>query len=249
MPIHTHKIILAAILLGLTIKSISYGAIAFDAAASITPLSLVSPVTWSHTVSGAETLIFVGVILKIPLGGSISGVTYNGTSMTLIDTMDGSNIVSNSGFRNSIYYLTNPTTGSNTVSVSFTGTSASAAGGSISLTGVHQTNPLDNHNCNADTTGDATVSITPVNNRTWALDNVDIFSGTPTAGSAQTARWNNAFNSGSTIGPIRPPAATPFSWTGLTTGWVDCVATFVPSVGYQLDVTDDPMLLLMTGSH
>lgn len=246
MPIHPYKVILT-ILVMLPIWSLCYGEIAFDAASSVTPLSLTSPVTWSHTVAGSETLLFVGVILKTPLGGTISGVTYNGTSMTLIDSLDGNNIVSNSGFKNSIYYLVAPAAGSNTVSVSFTGTGASAAGGSISLTGVHQTNPLDNHACNGSTTGDASVTITPVYNRTWALDNVDIFSGTPTAGASQTARWNNAFNSGSTIGPIRPPAATTFSWTGLTAGWVDCAATFVPSVGYQLDVTDDPMLLLMTG--
>lgn len=242
MSIHPFKIAGLLLLAGNV-----YGAIAFDAAASNgTPSA--NPVTWTHTCTGSNLVLYVGVDVHIPLGGSITSASYNGVAMTLIISTQGSNGVSNTGFLNGIFYLANPATGAHTVSVSFAGGAASAEGGSISLTGVDQTTPVDASSCTTSVTGEPSVTLTTIANNSWALDNVDSFSGTATVGAGQTAQWNNALNSGSSIGPITPAGATTMTWSGLSVGWAQCAASFCPVGCTVASAKGDPLYLLMHGS-
>jgi hypothetical protein len=243
-----HPLKIAILLFSMPI--VSHGAIAFDAAASQAVTSA-SPITWTHTTTGSNRVLFIGVDLQIPLGGSISGATYNGTAMTLIISTTGSNGVSNSSFIDSIFYLIAPATGANTVSVTFTGSGASGVGGSISLTGVDQSIPLDSFGCAIFSSGTPSNTITTVADSSWGLDSVSSFSGTFSgAGANQTIRWNNALNSGSSIGPISPSGATTFTWSGLSVGWADCAASFCP-VGCTVAAStlkDSMDMLLMRGT-
>jgi hypothetical protein len=103
--------------------------IAFDA---VTPFNGVcDPCTFSHTVnSGNDQIIIVGVSA---IGSvSVSGVTYNGLSLTEIRSDKSGNAIASS-----LWYRIAPSTGSNIVSVDLS-TSEEVVIGAISLNNVHQ---------------------------------------------------------------------------------------------------------------
>jgi hypothetical protein len=72
-----------------------------------------SPHSYSHTVSGSNAILYVHIFLG---GGAqtISAMTYNSVAMTLVDSQ-----ISGTGGTAFLYRLVNPTTGSNTVAITF----------------------------------------------------------------------------------------------------------------------------------
>ena len=124
--------------------------------------------TWSHTVTGSNTILVVGVT---SYNGDSPTVTYNGVSMTQAIARNGSNSL---GSR--IFYLVNPTTGTNTVSISsiygaVTGTATSYTGaGGIGATA----NQLPSAGTNPQT-----LAVTTTVNNSWLV-------GTTVAGSIIT---------------------------------------------------------------
>ena len=108
-------------------------AIASDASSLTQSPGFDNSVTVSHTVSGTDRVLLVAVHCRTDV---ITGVTYNGASMTFL----GKNI--NSGVVGvSWYYLVAPSTGTNDVIVSFSAFTLSAVA-VWSLTGVNQTSPI-----------------------------------------------------------------------------------------------------------
>ena len=85
--------------------------------------------TFSHTVAGTDRLLLVGASAR---GESVTGMTYNGTSMTLLEAANPGNI------ETTLYYLIAPDTGANNVVITCSGP-GSVAAVALSLTGVHQT--------------------------------------------------------------------------------------------------------------
>jgi hypothetical protein len=88
--------------------------------------------TYSHTCTGSDLVLFVMANCDGD-AGAITGVTYNGVSMTLIANQEvvfGQDLY--------LYGLINPATGANNVVVSWT-SSGQCASASISWTGVDQT--------------------------------------------------------------------------------------------------------------
>lgn len=89
-----------------------------------------SPFTWSHTTSGTNRLLTVFLDLNSP--GSATAVTYNGVQMTQMGTD-----ITIGGRTVQLWYLLNPASGANIISVTFTGSFLRVA--AASYTGVKQT--------------------------------------------------------------------------------------------------------------
>lgn len=84
-------------------------AIAYDNSSNTTPASTSS--SFSFTTSGSNRILIADLFLA---AGTVSTITYNGVTMTLLD--------SDSSFATSYrYYLLNPATGANTFSVTSSG--------------------------------------------------------------------------------------------------------------------------------
>ena len=110
-------------------------ALAFDAASSQVG-ALVSSLTWSHTCTGSDLALLVGVGFS-PDGCSaysISGVTYNGVAMTSVGSVGDP-----SGDCMSVqqWKLSTPSSGAHNVVVTFTG-NVYAVAGAASFTGASQ---------------------------------------------------------------------------------------------------------------
>lgn len=141
-------------------------AIAFDSFSSsqITGTSHTSN-TFSHTVTGSDTILFVIIgTYNSTGGGKISGVTYNGTSMTRY----GGEQPQQTNQQVSVYYLLNPSTGANNIVASFASQTYSWIS-AASYTGVSQTGFPDNQ---VDDTGMGTSissTLTPVASDTWLV--------------------------------------------------------------------------------
>ena len=129
----------------LLLATAARAAIGFNATTNAQSADAASSLTYSHTCSGAERLLFVGVSWKGSSGVTVSSVTYAGIGMTSIRS-DQSAAPPN--WTSHIFYLIGPATGANNVVVTMSG--AVPAGtvivsGAISLTGVDQTTALDAH--------------------------------------------------------------------------------------------------------
>lgn len=104
-------------------------AISFDAASTTTSGS--ATFSWNHTCTGATVLIvFIGETSAT--ARSATGITYNGVAMT--EVVDLSESGSQIGI--AAYYLFNPTTGTNSIAVTMSGTASTFRGKAISLKGV-----------------------------------------------------------------------------------------------------------------
>lgn len=202
--------------------------IAFDAASSCTPVTA-SSFTWSHTTSGSNRILIVGVALRNNLSQTVSSVAYAGTSLTLIGVQNQGTID-----RVELWRLVAPATGANNVVVTLSA-SAKTACGAVSLTGVDQTSPIDQSGFALGTNSTPSVGVTTVANNAWLVDAVAFFStgiGLPSgsAGLGQTERWSgytetgggaiNVRGKGSTKGPVTPAGAVVMDWTlGASTDW------------------------------
>ena len=121
-----------------------------------------SPRTGSHTVSGSNTVLFLG---SKGAAGYATSATYNGVSMTRIaDNTSGAG-----EYLLSMYYLIAPSTGTNTVSV--TVASGTLGWTAESYTDCDQTTQPDNSftNNTASATTTITTSHTTVTDNAWVV--------------------------------------------------------------------------------
>lgn len=121
--------------------------------------------TQSFTVgSGSDRVLIVGAMTQ---GGSVTGVTYNGVSMTLLTSQNTTGGMEFS----SIYYLVNPPSGAHNIVVSATGASYTFAA-AADYTGVDQTTPLPTSNTAfSDSTSGSpfSVSLTTTVDNSWLV--------------------------------------------------------------------------------
>ena len=116
----------------------TYG-VDYDTSAGGYNNSLTRPasLTWTHVVTGTNAVLLVEV--QSNASGAITGATYNGVAMTLIDSYATGPGIMNETL---LYALEAPATGSNTVSVQTGGTgSLTIYGKSASYIGTDQTTP------------------------------------------------------------------------------------------------------------
>lgn len=107
-------------------------AIAYDSQSHGVSLSGSFSKTFSHTCSGSDRLLVVSALTNSG-ADSITGITYNGVSLTRIDIADQPN---NPYY---LYYLIAPATGTNNVVITADRSTNAIAGTAVSYTGCLQT--------------------------------------------------------------------------------------------------------------
>lgn len=191
--------------------------IAFDAASNSGYQTAQSTYSWSHTCTGANRYLVVGVSMLSVAGSSVSGITYNSVALTKLG-----HVASVSGaVRAELWGLVAPATGSHTVAVTLSASLDSEAN-AVSLTGIHQTLSIEGFNTATATNvgaADATVNVTTVANNDLVIDQVASDDTAITVGAGQTSRNNvtGALGSGadSTEGPKTPAGSVTMSWTNV----------------------------------
>jgi hypothetical protein len=176
--------------------------------------------TVNHTISGSSNLaVFVCISLDINPGKAVSGVTYAGNTMTLIQSgHDGAYAT-----RALIYGYLGPASGANDAIVSFnSNNSYGCVITVISFTGVHQTTGWAGATGGGGNSSAPTVNITSASGE-LVLDTVsgyaDVIS--LTADASQTQRWSNLSGNKGGGGSHEAGSATvTMSWTlGAAVKW------------------------------
>ena len=136
-------------------------ALAFDAAVDGGSTTGTSR-TFSHTCSGSNRLLIVGVRGGTTADGDvITGVTYNGVSMTKIF---GNEPLGNRWTY--LYYLINPASGANNVVISASA-SINISGAASSYTGAYQSSQPDAYTNNSSATSPLTTTNTTLIDNCW----------------------------------------------------------------------------------
>lgn len=197
-------------------------AIAFDATTGVTQ-GAAATLTWSHTCTGANLILFVAVSTN----SGATAVTYNLVPMTQIDITTGGAIQTN------LWYLVGPATGANNIVATLTGVNASA-GQACSYTGASQTGVPDNHGVGGPTTTTSySQSLTSVADNCFAImagiaaSGLAITAGTNTTLRQQEAVQVGAFLMDSTAA-LTPAGTFTLAGTSASQSWKSCMATFAP---------------------
>jgi hypothetical protein len=176
-----------------------------------------TPITVSHTTSGADRLMLVGISGE-NTSIAVSGVTYGGVSLSLVGT----------GLRSNwmgvwIYQLVAPATGTANVVVSFS--TAPAWGCIVSVvtfTAVDQTTPLGIFATDNNAGTPATVNVSSATGE-LVFDTLAVngSGANPAVGGGQTQRWNLLNGGVWGAGSTEPGAASvTMSWTLVSNEWV-----------------------------
>lgn len=180
-------------------------------------------VTWSHTCSGTDRVLVVGVYTT---NDNLSTVTYNGVSCTFIGKIAGTTDYIH------LYYLINPASGANNVVA--TATSALLGyGQATSITGAKQSGQPDASatGANASTTN-FTTSVTTVADNSW-LVGIVYGGGTIVAGTGTTFRAQsvaNVLGMMDSNGAKSPAGSYGLNATQSSSFMSMIVASFAPSV-------------------
>lgn len=139
--------------------------------------------TVSYTTSGDNRILLVGVLKQS--NNTVSGVTYNGVSMTQIGTFT---TTAGGGENNYLFLLVNPASGANNIVVTFNSSTGVSAVCASSYNGAKQTGQPDANNTgySASTTS-LTTSVTTTSDNCW-LAGYARAGDTMTAGTATTLR-------------------------------------------------------------
>ena len=113
--------------------------------------------TWAHTTTTAANRIILVSANTAPKTGTtasgISGITYGSTSMTFLAKAEYQ-----SGLKSYLYYLLNPASGSNTITVTKSNTNDYCAVASASFSNVNQVVPPTNTFGGNTTSASATIA-------------------------------------------------------------------------------------------
>lgn len=98
--------------------------------------------TWSHTCTGSELVLYVLTSVESDTGGhtaqTVSGITYNTVALTKITSKYVTGDTDNGC---EIWRLIAPATGANNIVVTYTGEVDGSFGAGVSFTGADQTDP------------------------------------------------------------------------------------------------------------
>lgn len=202
-------------------------AITFDTSVDTSYNVSVSSLTFSHTTSGTERLLVVNAGLWTNSGKTVTGVTYNGTAMTLVD--NGAADANNNCY---MYYLINPDSGTHDVVISASGT-CDLWGASASYNGVNQLAPLGDTNKSNGSGDPLTGTVTTTEANSWIIM-VNYGNGGgdgQTAGAGTTLRENNTAT-GAVIADSSgavSPGSNSLITNGLAGVWIQITAEFYPA--------------------
>lgn len=156
-------------------------AVAFDAVGSKAGDG--SSFTFSHTCTGTDLVLIVGVSLLGSVGRTVTGITYNGVALTSIG-----NAANATTYRVEFWQLIAPATGTHNVVVSTGGPPDSVSIGSLSFTGAHQTTPVSGFTSATGNSANPAVTVTSTTNSMVATVCID--AGSTSLTCDKTIRWN-----------------------------------------------------------
>lgn len=202
--------------------------IAFDTAADFTSVNPGTSVTYSHTCSGKERILFVLTRGGGGEGDKITGVTYAGVALTRVDSQANPTFAEVT----SLWYLLNPTLGSNSIVVSLSSGFMEVC--SASYTGVRQTPPLDASTKNSTTASSIATPITTIANNAWLVAAVRASGNTISAGSGAYDRITAGSGSASIFdsnGVKTPPGSHSMeATTPDSRAWAVVMASIAPAL-------------------
>ncbi len=185
-------------------------------------------VTVSHTTSGTNRHMLVGVSMEPGGGESVTSVTYNGTSLSLVRVQSAANA------RVEIWELVAPDTGTHNVVVNLTsGGHKGVAVGVMTFNGVHQWAPtLLSSGASGNSSSASTTVMSATNDMVFGV--VAVEKGTSvTPGAGQTEYWDIEENNINGAGTTKAGAAS------VTTSWtVDNGDWAAASVSIQADTNN-----------
>lgn len=195
--------------------------------------------SWSHTTSGTNRLLVISAMAwqDVAGTGTVSGVTYNGAALTKANATTGG------AMRAEVWYIKNPTIGTNTVVVTYTGNTDARKASGVSFTNADQTSPLDASNVASGTSSPITLNLTTTTDNATIVDAATNFTTTAlTIGAGQVSVRNDVTGStgfaASYKGPASPATSYPMSWTKAgTDDWAIVAASFKPNTSSDLSVT------------
>lgn len=202
-------------------------AIAIDATS--TGSASATSVTVSHTCTGSDRILLVGVWAQIN-SDVVTGVTYAGTAMTLVNS-----VINASTEAVYLFILVNPASGANNIVMSKTGIDLGYVLG-VSYTGAKQSAQPD-----ASVTGSAasatslTTTLTTVADNSWTILMMKANNGTNDPGTGTTLRLDGPNNDQTGIydsnAAITPAGSSSLQTTaGTNRAWAHCMASFSPAV-------------------
>lgn len=167
-------------------------AISYDAAVGPTKVAGgVATASHSHTCTGSNRIIFIGITDQSGVPSNLTAVTYNGVSATLIDQIDNS-IGDGQTY---LYYLIAPASGSNTVSVTRSTTTNSLIIYSASYAGAKQSGVPDASATGA-SSGGTTQAVTTILDNCWSVCCWYSRGDTSSAGASTTLRTSGTNQGG-----------------------------------------------------
>ena len=130
--------------------------------------------TWSHTTSGTNRLLVLSAHIwqDVAGTGTVTSASYGGQALTKATS---TRMV---GIAEEVWYLVNPPTGSNTVSVTVTGATDAIKLGVSTWTGVDQSTPIPVKTGALGVSGNPSVSLTTTSTNNVVLASLDRFSTT-----------------------------------------------------------------------
>jgi hypothetical protein len=212
-------------------------AITFDAVASKAATNGAST-TWTHTTgTGTDRILIVGLATEDTSTSvlNVSTITYGGVAMTAVANSTAT-AGSSTYDRAQLFYLLNPASGTNTISVTWGGAVNGISAGSISLAGVAQSAP-STAAINSATSGNtisANIAVATAGSWLVSVANSGASNATLTPGSTQTKRWglgqSNSGGAGSTATPATGTVST--TWTASSSSQLALsVVALAPSGG------------------
>lgn len=160
-------------------------AIAFDTATNGGNSSVGTTLTFSHTCTGSNLRLYV-MATGDNTGSAtddITGATYNGVAMTLMNKT----FVAADRYRY-LFRLINPATGANSVVITSSTSGGFKSGNSESYTGCDQTTASDVNAVNQTTATTVTVTLTTLVNNSWTVLAGGVGGASATAGTGSTIR-------------------------------------------------------------
>lgn len=208
-------------------------AIAFDASSQGQNGGASATLTFSHTCSGSNRILFVNTGCHTSVA-TITGVTYNGVAMTSVIAP----ITSPDNFYMRLWYLLAPATGANNIVVTASATDGIAAQ-AASYTGAAQTTLDATASTTQNSTGSFTQSLTTVADNCWIVWG-NYRGSSMTAGANTVVRQQDGVQYGNAICDTNsaqtPAGSKSMNCTAASGNWYGIIASFAPvsSISYSL---------------
>lgn len=160
--------------------------LAYDAGAQ-SSVADASSLTFSHTVSGSNRVLYVGVSIldSNDANRPVTSVTYNGVALTKVNHSDTG---SGTSERAELWCLIAPATGTNNVVITTTGTVSRIIGWSDSFTGARQSDQPALSTTTNGSGSTSSASLTTDEDGLWIIDAMSSEANITSANSGQTLR-------------------------------------------------------------